>query len=245
MVVATRQEFIDYCLRELGHPVIEINVDDDQVEDRVDEALQYYQQFHYDGTEKTYLRHQVTATDITNRYITVSEDVIGISRVFPLDPSYRTNMFDINYQMRLHDLQTYQATSYVNYEITMQHLRMLDMIFVGEVPIRFNRHTDRLYIDWDWGVKVLEGDWIVAEAFVIVDPTTYTDVWNDRMLKQYATALIKRQWGSNLSKYSGIQLTGGTTLNGDKIFQDADQRVKELEAEIRAMYEAPPMFLVG
>ena len=144
---ASREQMKDWCLRQLGFPVIEINVDDDQVEDRIDEAFSYFQQFHFDGVERWYLKHQVTSTDIQNEYIPIPDSIIGVSRIFPIGSTNASiNMFDLRYQLRLHELYDFTSTSYVNYALTMQHIRTLDMLFSGETPIRFNRHTNKLYI---------------------------------------------------------------------------------------------------
>jgi len=243
----TREEFKDHCLRRLGWPVIEINVDDDQVDDRVDEALEYFQQFHFDGTEKTYLKHQVTADDKTNGYLPLTENVKGVTRIFPVTSSNASvNMFDLRYQLRLHELYDFTSTSYVNYTLTMQHIRTLDLLFSGEVPVRFNKHTDRLYIDMDWENDVEVGEYLLLEAYVIVDPDTYNDVWTDKWLQRYCTALIKKQWGNNMKKYTGLQLPGGVQMDGQTIFQESLQEIQELEEEMRMTYEMPPeAFLLG
>ena len=245
-VPSSREQLKDWCLRQLGFPVIEINVDDDQVEDRIDEALQYFQEFNYDGVERWYLKHQITSDNITNQYIPITENIIGVTRIFPVGSTNASvNMFDLRYQLRLHELYDFTSTSYVSYTLTQQHIRTLDMLFSGETPIRFNRHTDKLYIDWDWGADIEVGEFIVIEGYIIVDPQSYTDIYNDRMLKKLATAYIKRQWGANMSKFAGMQLPGGVTMNGVQIFQDAQNEIKEIEELIRNTHEEPPQFLVG
>lgn len=243
----TREKFVDNCLRRLGFPVIEINVDDDQVEDRVDEALEFYQQFHFDGVEKVYLKHQITDDDKTNQYIPVTENIKGVTRVFPVTSSNASvNMFDLRYQLRLHELYDFTSTSYVNYTLTMQHIRTLDLLFSGEVPVRFNKHTDKLYIDWDWANDVDTGEYILLEAYAIVDPDEYSDIWSDKWLQKYCAALIKRQWGSNMKKYVGVQLPGGIQMDGQTIFTEALQEIEQLEEELRSTYEMPPeAFLIG
>lgn len=243
---ASREQLKDWCLRQLGFPVIEINVDDDQVEDRIDEALQYFQQFHFDGVERWYMSHQITAQDRVNGYLPVADNIIGITRIFPIGSSNASvNMFDLRYQLRLHELYDFTSTSYVNYTLTMQHIRTLDLLFSGETPVRFNRHTGKLYIDMNWDSGVDVGEYMVMEGYIIVDPDTYTKVYNDRMLKKLATAYIKRQWGNNMKKFVGMQLPGGISLNGQQIFNEADQEAKEIEEQIRNTYEEPPQFLVG
>lgn len=242
---STREQLKDWCLRQLGHPVIEINVDDDQVEDRIDEALQYFQQFHFDGVERTYLKHQITQENIDNGWIPIGENIIGVTKVFPISSSNASvNMFDLRYQLRLHELYDFTSTSYVNYALTMQHIRTLDLLFSGEQPIRFNRHTNKMYLDWNWKMANV-GEWMIVEGWIIIDPEQYNDVYNDRMLKKLATAYIKRQWGNNMKKFAGMQLPGGITMNGQQIFNEADQEAKDLEQLIRDTFEEPPQFLVG
>lgn len=244
-IPTNREQFKDWCLRKLGHPVIEINVDDDQIEDRIDEALQYFQDFHFDGVERWYLKHQITQADKDNRYLPVTENIIGVTRVWPVSTTNASvNMFDLRYQLRLHELYDFTSTSYVNYVLTQQHIRTLDLLFSGEAPIRFNRHTDKLYLDINWS-HLDVGEWVIIEGFIIVDPETYSDVWNDRMLKRLATALIKRQWGDNMKKFAGMQLPGGITMNGQQIYDEAVAEIKELEELIRDSYEEPPQFLMG
>ena len=233
-------------MRQLGFPVIDINVDDDQVEDCLDSALQYFQDFHFDGVERWYLKHQITDDDKTNKYIPVTENILGVTRIFPMGSTNASvNMFDLRYQMRLHELYDFTSTSYVNYVLTQQHIRTLDMLFTGEVSIRFNRHTDRLYIDWDWNNDVQTGEYIVIEGYIIIDPETYTDVYNDRMLKKLATAHIKRMWGNNMKKFGGMQLPGGIVMNGQQIYEEAVAEIAETEQLIRSTNEEPPRFMIG
>lgn len=242
----SRAELIDYCLRKLGHPVIDINVDDDQVEDRIDEAIHYMQEFHFESVQRIYIQHQITASDKTNRYLPISSEVIGVTRLLPLtntNPSH--SMFDLNYQIRLNDLPSFTSQSYVGYFITQTHLRMLDMMFIGEVPIRFNKHTNRLYPDWDWNTDAVEGTYVIAEGFAVVDPETYTDFYSDRMLLELATSLVKQQWGTNMKKFTGLQLVGGVGLNGQQIYDEATQEITTLKQEIRDTYEEPPQFIIG
>lgn len=318
VIINSRETLIDYCKRRLGFPVIEINVDDDQVEDRIDDALQFFQDYHYDAIQKVYLKHYVTQTDVDREYIdmtqasgvatitsgssTVSgsgtnfsgefiagstqltisgetklissitdkntmtmdsvfsssgnslpitivgggELITGVTRIFPLSSTNATvNMFDLRYQLRLHELYDFTSTSYVNFVLTQQHLRTLDMLFSGEQPIRFNRHQNRLYIDFQWGTDIQSGEYLVIEAYRIIDPNSYTDVYNDRWLKRYATSLIKRQWGLNLKKFGGIQLPGGVQLNGQQIYDEAESEITILEQEMQDKYEEPIPFIIG
>jgi hypothetical protein len=250
MQVQNRTDFTNYCLRRLGAPVIEINVDPDQVQDRIDDALQYWQDYHYDGIQKCYWIKQIDSTDIANQYLDCSNavdsnnnsvQIIGISRIFPYtDSQANVNMFDLRYQLRLNELYDFTSASYVNFTLTQQHLRSLELMFTGEIPIRFNRHMQRLYIDQAWGnEEAPAGEIIVAEAYAIINPDEYNKVWDDRWLKLYATALIKKQWGNNLAKFSGLQLPGGVKLDGQKIQEDADAEIKYLQEQMQTEYGAP------
>jgi len=266
-VPSTRETLKQYCLRNLGKPVIDINVDDDQVEDRIDEALQYFSQYHVDGVERMYLKYEVTQADVTrmttdssesitedsvttawktgNNFLVVPSSVISVVNVFPLSDRANLNMFDVRYQLRLNDLYDFSSTSIVHYQMTMQHLDFLDHILVGEKPMRFNQLSNRLYLDMDWGTDITAGEYLIFEVYRKVDPDTYTDLYDDLYLKRYTTALIKRQWGQNLSKFSGTAMLGGVTLNGPELFSAAIDDQQRLEEEIRLNYEEPPHMQQG
>jgi len=248
--VTDRATFKDYCLRRLGFPVIELNLDDDQIEDRIDDALQYWQDYHFDGNQKLYYIKKITQNDINNKFIDLSNvkdssnnqlEIIGVTRIFPVtDSAANVNMFDLRYQLRLNELYDFTSASYVNYTLTQQHLRSLELMFSGEVPIRFQRHMQKLFIDWAWGASEAPvGTTVIAECYANIDPTVYNKVWNDRWVKEYATALIKRTWGNNLKKFSGLQLPGGVTLNGNQIYDEAVTEIEKLEAEMQVEYGAP------
>jgi hypothetical protein len=313
---ATRNQFKDYCLRRLGHPVIEINVDDDQVEDRIDDSIQFFQDYHFDGVEKMYMKHRMTAEDITRRWIYCPDSVIFVTGVMPFTDTSGMGMFDIRYQLRLNDLFDFTSVSYVSYEITMQHLRTLELLMVGTPQFRFNRHQNRVMLDIDWTSDVTPGSYVVIECYRALQPdlinltgtvsgtttsnvvtgtaTTFdqqllendfftlsdgntaqvnkiisptvlwakenlnanitagtalingvSDVWNDRFLKQYGTAKIKYQWGSNLSKFAGIQMPGGVTLDGPRIMEEARVEIDKIEEEMQVMNVLPSEIFYG
>ena len=313
----TRSQFKDYCLRRLGHPVIEINVDDDQVEDRIDDALAFFHDYHWDGVEKIFMKHRVQQVDIDRGWIHVPEPVLFVTGVFPFDESNSSiNMFDMRYQLRLHDLYDFTSVSYVSYEITMQHLTTLNMLFSGKPQFRFNKHNDRLMLDIDWTRDLDVGQYVVVECYrkmapdnttltgtaslvsgnttvigtgtlfdreliegdevgfsngetirvnKIISPTQLTltyapattdatatmitsglsDVWNDRFLKAYATAKIKYQWGTNLSKFAGIQMPGGVTLDGPRIMLEAKEEIEKMEENMFNNNSLPSEIFVG
>ena len=269
---STKATLKSYCLRALGYGVIDINVSDDQADDRLDEALQYFAQYHYDGIEKMYLKHLITSDEVTRarsdasttatdtadnsitatwkegkNFIPIPSSVVSVVQVFPFtDTGGGGGMFDIRYQLRLNDLFDFSSTSVIQYEMTMQNLDFLEHILVGETPIRFNQHQNRLYIDMDWENDVTaDVDYLVIECYRKLDPTTYTDIYDDIYLKRYTTALIKKQWGANLSKFNGVTMLGGVTMNGETLYTQALEEQNKLEEEIQLAFELPINYMVG
>ena len=263
----------DYCLRKLGFPVIDINVDDDQVDDRIDDALQTYAQFHYDAIHYDYLAIKMTPEMLANGSNTVSKDsangsianstygwvplpdnVVGVSRMFPMTgdvvsgggSSANFNIFDLNYQLRLNELYEFTSSSYQYYWIARTHIRMLELLLIGQNPIRFNKHMGRLYIDMHWkNQEVPSNTYLLIECTRVLDPVEFPKLMNDKWLKAYATQLIKRQWGENMKKYGNYTLPGGMVINGQGIYEEAVAEVLRLEEELRDTYEEPPQFLIG
>ena len=243
----SRQSLKDFALRQLGAPVIDINVDDSQLEDRLDDALQFFYNFHTDGYEKVYLSHAVTADDKTNGYLDISninDAVTQVVRIFPLSVN-TTNIFDLRYQLALNDFYGLRSgQTMTQYTITQQHISLLQQLLDPEFQFDFTRSTMRLHVHTDWD-NIAVGDFIVFEAYAIIDPETFTKIYNERHLKKYVTALFKKQWGQNLSKFTGIQLPGGVEFNGNEIYSDALQEIEKLEEQMRETYEEPPNFCVG
>ena len=249
---ASRQQLIDFCLRRLGEPVIEINVDVDQIEDKVDDSLQMYREFHSDATYRTYLKHQITQTDVDNKYIPISPNILYVSQLFPINPTFSTiNMFDIRYQMMLNSLGDFMnfAGGMSYYYQMNQYLDFLDQMLSGTPQTTFSRRQDRLYIWGEWSENSISalkpGDYIVAEVYEVIDPDLHTSIYNDMFIKNYTTALIKQQWGLNMSKFEGMQLPGGVTISGRQILEEANTEIEKLEEKMRLEQELPPDFFVG
>ena len=267
----TKATLLSYCKRQLGYPVVEINVDDDQADDILDDALQYFAEYHYDGTIRTYLKHQITTAEIAiqktnanvvssssggsdsgattwlegNNYIELPEAVMSVIKVFPFNDKSTNNMFDLRYQLRLNDLYDLTSTSILYYEMVQQHLGMLDDILVGSPMLRHSKHGNRLFIDMDWENNIQNGEYILIECIRKMDPTTYTDIYNDVWLKKYCTAKMKLQWGQNLIKFDGITMPGGVTLNGRQLVDDAKEEIAALEEEVRLGFELPALDIIG
>jgi len=272
---SSRQGLIDYCLRQLGAPVLEINVDDDQIDDLVDDAIQYFNERHFDGVEKMYLKYkiteddvtrgtakgttgtgivQTTATDTSNRtynfyetenYIQVPESVVGIEKIFKFDSSSISGgMFSIKYQLFLNDLYYFNSVELLQYAMTKSYLEDIDFLLTPDKQIRFNKRQDRLYLDIDWGSQPA-GEFIILECYRALDPAAFTQIFNDSWVKMYLTALIKRQWGRNLSKFRGVKLPGGIELNGGEILQQAESEISDIKGRMLSEYELPPLDFIG
>jgi len=246
-VPATRVAFKEYCLRRLGKPVIEINIDDDQAEDRIDEALKFYTDYHFDGLERDFFKHIVTADDKTNKYITIGsgELIEGVINLFDLGDALSTNnLFNIRYQIALNDLYDLSRYDLVPFYMNFMNIRFIEEILVGKQPLRFNRHKNRLHVDMDWG-NIEAGNYMIAEVYRRLDPDTYTDMWSERWLQNYATALMKVQWGQNLSKFTGMQLPGGVQFDGATILQQGLDEKNKIEDEVIVGHSLPVMDMIG
>jgi hypothetical protein len=267
---SSRQGLIDYCLRKLGYPVLEINVDDDQIDDLVDDAIQFFNERHYDGAARVYLKHKLlpdekttvrtdttsstgnssvgittVAYEETNNFIQLPDTIIGVNNVFKSDANtISSGMFNIKYQIFLNDLYYYGALDLLNYAMVKTHLEDISRLITPDVQLRFNKKQHRLYLDIDWSM-VNENSYIIVDCIRIVDPSDFSAIYNDWWLKRYLTAIIKRQWGQNLIKFNGVQLPGGITMNGERILNDAIREIEELERELKTEYELPPMDMIG
>jgi hypothetical protein len=277
---ASRQELIDYCLRRLGAPVLEINVADDQIDDLVDDALQYFQERHFDGVERMYLKYQFTQDDIdrgtarnksgvglvtttassnnisglgtitsefyeTSNFIQIPDSVIGVEKIFKFDTSSISGgMFSIKYQLFLNDLYYFNSVDLLQYSMTKTYLEDIDFLLTTDKQIRFNKRQNRMYLDIDWGAQQV-GDYIVIDCYRILDPNSFTEVYNDSFLKIYLTSLIKKQWGQNLIKFRGVKLPGGIELNGRELYEDAEKELESLRQRMATEYELPPYDFIG
>ena len=283
---STRQGLIDYCLRQLGAPVLEINVDDDQIDDLVDDTIQYFNERHYDGVEKMYLKYEISQDDIdrgkgvtvaggdqvngktgvgivtttatstgiaattfsfyeNSNFIQVPDSVIGVERLFKFDTSSISGgMFSIKYQLFLNDLYYFNSVELLQYAMTKSYLEDIDFLLTPDKQIRFNKRQDRLYLDIDWGSQAKD-EFIVIECYRALDPASFTQIYNDSFMKLYLTALIKRQWGRNLSKFRGVKLPGGIELNGGEILQQAESELADIRSRMMSEFELPPLDFIG
>ena len=334
---ASTTELKEYCLRKLGKPVIDVNLADEQMNDMIDESVQFFQEYHFDGTELYYAKEQVAASTLTfasaatgtfsteeiitggtsgatakihevtsttvlkfkehknsdglreantsatftagetvtggtsgatgavhgtqatavvfgnidTKALSADDTIIGIRDVLPIKAEKLSSddMFSIEYQFNLNSLPGLLKGSggLANYATSRQYINLMDDMFSKSDTrqIRFNRLTDKVYIDMDWDASLKIGDWLVLQCYKKIDGGTYTELYNDIFLKKYTTALFKKQWGANLIKYEGMQLPGGATLNGRQIYDDGNTELEKLEEESQTRYQLPDNFYVG
>jgi len=240
----SREDLKQYALRKLGSPVVDINVDDSQIEDRLDEAIQFFGEYHFDGIERVYLKHEITQEDIDNEYFSVSDSVASVVRLFHFNQG-TINMFDVRYQSALNDFYSFSSQSFIEFDIYKRHMTMVAKMLQPERSIRFNRTMNRVYIDMRWDQEVDVGNFLVAETWNVLDPNTYTEIYDNILLKKYVTAQFKQQWGMNLLKFTGVQLPGGVEFNGRQLYDDGTEEINKLEEEVLDKYEEPPAFTVG
>ena len=263
----SKAELKEYALRRLGKPVLEITVSDDQCDDAIDYTLQKFQQFHYDGAERVYLKHKVTQADLDrnaatndtqttstagnstwlerNSYIEIPQHILSVEGLFSFTDKGTANMFDIRYQMRLNDLYDFTSTQFYHYYMIQQHLGSIDFLLEGLKPTRYQAVQDRLYLDMDWTTDVQLDTYIVIKAWRAIDPATWTEIYDQMWVKDYAAAKIKKQWGTNMTKFQNVQMPGGVTLNGEMIYNDAVQELKDLDEQLRTEWETPPLDMIG
>lgn len=244
-IPTNRTELKDYCLRRCGAPVIDINVADEQVEDAVDDAIDFFQEYHFDGIERQYLAHEITAADKTNRYIQLSDDITSVQRVLPFSSASSVDsLFSVEYRLRFNDLRDVSSLNMADYFIAKQYLAILDDMLTPDMRIRYKRHTERLYIDDDWG-RFPEGSFFLIELHQVIDPQVHTKMYGNWLLRDLAAAYVKKQWGTNLIKFAEIQLPGGTMLNGERILEEAKQEIEQLKNEFILKYQEPDDFFVA
>ncbi len=287
--VGNRGSLKEYCLRRLGAPVLEINVADEQVEDAIDDGIQYFNERHFDGVERMYLKYRISEEDInrgkaygttpttmggtgtghgiintsgistaiagygtttsnwyeTSNFLQVPDEVLGVEKIFKFDTSSISGgMFSIKYQLFLNDLYYFNSVELMQYAMTKTYLEDIDMLLTTDKQIRFNKRQNRLYLDIDWGSES-DGNWLILDCYRALDPHVYENMFNDLFLKQYVTALIKKQCGQNLLKFRGTKLAGGVELNGREIYDDGVREIEELRQRMKDEFELPPYDFIG
>ena len=265
----SKAELITYCKRQLGEPVLQVNIDDEQVNNVIDDTFQFFNENCYNGQERCYMYHAITDDDKTRlaaksdttkvegavtttwsedtNYIPIPAHVVGISKVYGLvGNSIRSNLFGIEYRMFLNDLYAFGSLDILNYFMTKQYLETLDMVLNNGSfqQFRYTQRRDRLYLDIDKDFLEV-GTNLLIECHRLIDPTDATEMYNDMFVKRYATALMKKQWGQNLIKYQNVQLPGGMNLNGREIYEDGVAAVRMIEGEVLSKYAIPPMDMIG
>ena len=236
----------DYAYRKLGAPKIEIQVDDTQAYDRIDDALQLFVERHFDGAEEKFIIIEFTADDETNEYLTLDDEIIAVTRIYEPGRYSSEAMSDVRYRILADEMFDMTKVNMQYFEITMEHLEMINSYFRLDRTFTFNKATNRLY---SHSGKIIEGNKILIRAYKAVIPdeaSSYAlDIFNDEWIKKYATAQIKQQWGANMKQFDGMPLPGGITINGQQVWDEAKEEIDKLEEEFSLNYELPVNFIVG
>lgn len=315
----SRKDLIKYCLRALGAPVLDINLEEEQIEDRIDEALAFYRDYHYDGIERHFLEHQITASEmklaspavgnfnrndiirgntsnaeahvydisedrltirfrtktgtfqlnesITNTsttgsatiasastsitigdvdlgYILLPENVMSITSMIKRKTTAlgasAGSLFNFQYQWAMQNVFSMGSIDLTTYHIYKQYLSLFNTMFNQEKRIEFNRKTNKLHVIESTFLTAID-EYVLIDAVVAIDPETYKKTYSDEFLRDYATALLKRQWGTNLKKFNGITLPGGVTLNGQTIYDEAMSEIDKLQQRAKKEFQNPPL----
>jgi len=244
MQPTSRATFIEYCKQNLGDGIIHIELTDVQADNCVDDSLVLFREYHYEATQRTYLKHQVTAEDLVNHWIPCDDSIMSVVKIIQCNEG-NLNIFDVRYQLRLQDFYNFSNVSMQHYVITMEKLRLIDWLLNPEPTISFERLANRIYVNADWAYRVQQGDYFVFEVYQYLDEASYPRIWTDKWLKAYATCLMRRQWGSNVKKFNGIQTLGGVVLNGQQIYDEAMEEKEKLEEILYRDYMIPPRLFIG
>ena len=261
----------DYAYRKLGAPKIDIQnyVDDTQAYDRIDDALQLFVERHFDGAEEKFVTIEFTADDETNGYLILDDDIIAVTRIYEPGRYSSEAMSDVRYRIMFDEMFDMTKISLQYFEITMEHLEMIQSYFRLDRTFTFNKATNRLYshsgkiigpkcsdeaettqVDCEAaGETWTPGNSLLLRAWQAVRPNETNgyavDIFNDEWIKKYATAQIKQQWGANIKQFDGMPLPGGITINGQQVWDEAKEEIEKLEEEFSLNYELPANFIVG
>jgi hypothetical protein len=272
---STRQELIDYCKRKLGYPVLEINVADEQIEDLVDDAVQFFQERHFDGVTQTFLKYEITQEDIdraraknnsvgiattsststsgidfnfyeSDNYLQIPNHVIGVNKIFSFEGSNSISSGMFSIKYQLFLNDIYYWGSTELLTYSMVKTYLEDIDFLLTTQKQIRFNKRQNRLYLDIDWGSVDaGKTLVIDCYRALDPNTYSDVWNDSFLKQYLTSLIKKQWGQNLIKFNGVKLPGGIEFNGRQLYDDAQKEIDDLMLKMSSHYELPPLDMIG
>ena len=272
---SSRQGLIDYAKRQLGYPVLEINVADEQFQDLLDDAVQIFQERHFDGIERMYLKYKITEDDVkrgrargageslgitttsatgagttfnfeeNTNFLQMPPSVVGVNQIFKIRSD---TVYDglFNIKYQLFLNDLYQFGSIDLLQYSMVQTYLEDITFLLNPDMRYRFNIRQDRLYIDADwASLTSGDYFIIDCFRILDPEDFPRVWNDPFIKKYLTATSKKQWGQNLMKFQGVQLPGGVQLNGREIFEDGVRELERLEEKMPLQYEMPPLDMIG
>lgn len=250
MIPSSREDLKQYCLERCGAPVITINIAPQQVDNAIDDALQYWQEYSLDAQERTYFIHQLTQQDIDNRYIVMPDNIFSVLNVFGASPNSSVGMlFNVQYHITADAIlgmtKAGGGGGASSYFIAKQYLTDMNYLFNPDSPFRYRIHSHKLFIDTDWSIRFAVGTYVMVECYAILDPAVYSGVWGDWRLRELAAAMVKRQWGDNLRKFANVPLPSGVVLNGESIYQSAVEEIAQIKQDYIFNFDEPMGFYVG
>lgn len=250
MIPNSRETLITYCKQQLGEPVVKVNVDDSQAETVISDALQLYQEYHYDSCEHIQFKHIITDEDKKNQYITLPEGIINVIQIYKNSGGVTNGdyLMDLNYyfHLNLNDVLRNSSTpAMTSYQIGKSYLSLIDNMTNPSPVLDWTRHLNKLKIEVDWNKYFAGVKYLILDCYALLNPDDAPKVYNDRWLKSYCIAKMKKMWGINLKKFNGVTLPGNITLNGQDLYNEAVEEIKELEVELEERYSVPARFFVG
>lgn len=240
-----REDLKMYCLRQLGHPLLQINVHPEQIEDRIDDALKIYWEFHEGGSYRDFITHELTQDEISSKIIEVDPWVFSVLRLIPLaGVDTDLNLEYQSFMQALGNQVIVWGEGLVNYTVGVSFLNLVYDYFKRIKIMDFKYSHHKLYLRSEMN-EFNPGDIIILEVYKLCDPDVYRETWDNWFLKGFATALIKKQWGTNMKKYQGVQLPSGVTLDGQTIFNEALEEIAQLKADLFSFETLPPNLEMG
>ena len=246
----TKQQLIDYALRRNGAPVIDINIATEQLDDAIDDALDFFQEYHNDAQSHQFMLHELTQNELDTQKITLPDHVTAVTQAFnPASTSSTTDaLFDVTYQLRLNDIWDASDLDITYWYISQEYISFVNDIITTNIRYEFDQYNHTVHMHADLGVTRGQGfkvgDYILFEVYTKLDPDVSTDLWGHWVLRDLAAAYVKRQWAQNLSKFSNMKLPGGVQMRGEDLFKEADEEINRIKEDFIMNHQGPDEFIM-
>lgn len=242
MIPQTREQLIQRIKEDLGEPVIQVNISRVQLENAIDDALEYWQTWHHQGQERTYMKIQITQDMLDSNRIPLPDSVFSVVNIIdPRDSNSSLGWMSYEFEMTRDAIYDSMragggAGSMGTYVVTKQYLQDIQKLIRNYIPFDHRTYKGELYIFDELSKYFKVGDWCIMEVYGFLHKNGF-NIWGDDELRRLATAHAKKTFAMNIRKFSGVTLPGGTLLNGDSIYNDAVQEISEVQEFIRTLQE--------